>query len=67
MTIRILSLLFPLRLRPRVSEVRAFKDSEEALRGLTQRPVDLAILDIKMPRMDGWSYYHACAARAHCR
>ena len=34
-------------------EVRAFKDGEEALRGLTQRPVDLAILDIKMPRMDG--------------
>ena len=34
-------------------EVRTFKDGEEALRGLTQRPVDLAILDIKMPRMDG--------------
>ena len=25
----------------------------EALRGLTHQPVDLAVLDIKMPRMDG--------------
>jgi len=34
-------------------QVRSYTDGEEALRGLTQRPVDLAILDIKMPRMDG--------------
>ncbi len=34
-------------------QVRTFADGEEALRGITQRPVDLAILDIKMPRMDG--------------
>ena len=34
-------------------EVRTFNDGEEALRGLTQRPADLAVLDIKMPRMDG--------------
>ncbi len=34
-------------------QVRAYADGEEALRGITQRPVDLAILDIKMPRMDG--------------
>lgn len=33
--------------------VRTYKDGEEALRGLNQQPVDLAILDIKMPRMDG--------------
>ena len=33
--------------------VRAFKDGADALSGLSQRPVDLAILDIKMPRMDG--------------
>jgi two-component system response regulator ChvI len=33
--------------------VRTYNDGEEALRGLTQQPVDLAILDIKMPRMDG--------------
>lgn len=34
-------------------QVRSYADGEEALRGLSQRPVDLAVLDIKMPRMDG--------------
>ena len=34
-------------------EVRTYADGDEALRGLTTRPVDLAVLDIKMPRMDG--------------
>ena len=33
--------------------VRTFVDGDTALRGLSNRPVDLAILDIKMPRMDG--------------
>jgi two-component system response regulator ChvI len=33
--------------------VRVYADGAEALRGLTAQPVDLAILDIKMPRMDG--------------
>lgn len=34
-------------------EVRTYADGDEALRGLTAKPVDLAVLDIKMPRMDG--------------
>jgi two-component system response regulator ChvI len=34
-------------------DVQTFVDGESALRGLGARPVDLAILDIKMPRMDG--------------
>jgi len=34
-------------------KVRTFTDGEEAYRGLKQNPVDLAVLDIKMPRMDG--------------
>ncbi|MEE8271999.1 MAG: response regulator transcription factor [Alphaproteobacteria bacterium] len=34
-------------------DVRTYADGDEALRGLTSRPVDLAVLDIKMPRMDG--------------
>ena len=34
-------------------DVRTFKDGEDALRGMTQKPADLAVLDIKMPRMDG--------------
>ena len=33
--------------------VDIYADGEEALHGLGMRPVDLAILDIKMPRMDG--------------
>ena len=34
-------------------EVDTYFDSEQALIGLIQRPPALAILDIKMPRMDG--------------
>src|SRR5262245_62849534 len=33
--------------------VRTFTDGSEALRELASAPVDLAVLDIKMPRMDG--------------
>ncbi len=33
--------------------VDTYADGEEALAGFIARPVDLAILDIKMPRMDG--------------
>jgi two-component system response regulator ChvI len=33
--------------------VRCYGDGAEALRALTAQPVDLAVLDIKMPRMDG--------------
>ncbi len=33
--------------------VETYGDGAEALEGLSRRPVDLAILDIKMPRMDG--------------
>jgi len=33
--------------------VRTYKDGAEALREITRHPPDLAVLDIKMPRMDG--------------
>ncbi len=33
--------------------VRCYSDGAEALKGLTAQPVDVAVLDIKMPRMDG--------------
>ncbi|CCG06977.1 response regulator transcription factor [Pararhodospirillum photometricum] len=33
--------------------VTTYNDGAEALRGLTAEPVDLAVLDVKMPRMDG--------------
>ncbi|WP_173981409.1 response regulator transcription factor [Magnetospirillum sp. SS-4] len=34
-------------------KVRTYADGAEALRGLAGQPADLAVLDIKMPRMDG--------------
>jgi two-component system response regulator ChvI len=34
-------------------DVRTYNDGEEGLKGLTDAPPDLAVLDIKMPRMDG--------------
>ena len=34
-------------------EVRSYTEGVAALQGLTGRPADLAILDVKMPRMDG--------------
>ena len=34
-------------------KVQTYIDGESALIGLTRHPPDLAILDIKMPRMDG--------------
>ena len=34
-------------------KVRTYTDGAEAMRGISVQPVDLAILDIKMPRMDG--------------
>lgn len=33
--------------------VRTYPDGDEALRDLLQRPADLAVLDIKMPRLNG--------------
>jgi two-component system, OmpR family, response regulator ChvI len=33
--------------------VRCYSDGGEALKGLSTQPVDIAVLDIKMPRMDG--------------
>ena len=34
-------------------KVQTYIDGDSALIGLTRNPPDLAILDIKMPRMDG--------------
>lgn len=34
-------------------EVFVYSDGDDALKGLTQSPVDLAVLDIKMPRLNG--------------
>ena len=34
-------------------QVHTYKDGQEALREISRHPPDLAVLDIKMPRMDG--------------
>lgn len=34
--------------------VRTYSDSEEALRELMTKPADLAVLDVKMPKLDGF-------------
>ncbi len=39
-------------------KVRTYADGTEALRGISSHPVDLAVLDIKMPRMDGMELLH---------
>ena len=44
--------------------VRTYTDGESALQGLTARPVDLAVLDIKMPRMDGMELLQRLRARS---
>jgi signal transduction histidine kinase len=38
-------------------------DGEEALDRIKERPFDLVICDLKMPRLDGKSFYRAVAAR----
>ena len=43
--------------------VRTFTDGESALQSLSARPVDLAVLDIKMPRMDGMELLQRLRAR----
>ncbi len=44
--------------------VDSYTDGEAALRGIGQTPVDLAVLDIKMPRMDGMELLQKLRARA---
>ena len=34
-------------------EVETYSDGEQGLNGISRRPPDLVILDIKMPRLDG--------------
>ena len=41
--------------------VQKYNDGAAALQGLQDQPPDMAIFDIKMPRMDAWS---CCAASA---
>ncbi|MBS7792858.1 response regulator transcription factor [Roseococcus sp. SDR] len=44
--------------------VRTYTDGESALQGLMGKPADLAVLDIKMPRMDGMELLQRLRARS---
>jgi two-component system response regulator ChvI len=44
--------------------VRCYSDGAEALKGMTAQPVDLAVLDIKMPRMDGMKLLEQLRAKS---
>ncbi|NBQ83483.1 MAG: DNA-binding response regulator [Alphaproteobacteria bacterium] len=46
-------------------EVDTYSDGEQALIGLRRRPSDLAILDIKMPRMDGMELLSKIRENSH--
>ena len=44
-------------------KVQTYIDGESALIGLTRTPPDLAIIDIKMPKMDGCLLYTSPSPR----
>ena len=46
-------------------QVRCYSDGAEALKGMTVQPVDLAVLDIKMPRMDGMELLGQLRRQSH--
>src|SRR5260370_12097983 len=45
--------------------VRCYSDGAEALKALSAQPVDLAVLDIKMPRMDGMDLLGQLRKQSH--
>ncbi|WP_428396093.1 response regulator transcription factor [Lichenicoccus sp.] len=45
-------------------QVRTYTDGESALAGISSKPVDLAVLDIKMPRMDGMELLQRLRSRS---
>lgn len=45
--------------------VRCYSDGAEALKGMTAQPVDIAVLDIKMPRMDGMELLGQLRRQSH--
>jgi CheY-like chemotaxis protein len=46
-------------------EVVSARDGVEALKRLRERPTDLVILDLMMPRMDGWQFRREQVADPH--
>ena len=46
--------------------VDTYTDGVQALEGLSLKPADLAVLDIKMPRMDGMELLQKFATNPAC-
>ena len=47
--------------------MQTYTDGASALEGVKANPPDLAIFDIKMPRMDGMELCGACGRSRICR
>jgi two-component system response regulator ChvI len=47
-------------------KVQSYTDGASALRGIGAKPIDLAILDIKMPRMDGMELLQRLRRQSAC-
>ena len=47
-------------------KVQSYTDGASALRGIGSKPIDLAILDIKMPRMDGMELLQRLRRQSSC-
>jgi Response regulator containing CheY-like receiver, AAA-type ATPase, and DNA-binding domains len=48
-------------------EVETFTDGQSALDAFCRKLPDIAVLDIKMPRMDGWNCCKGCGSAPPCR
>ena len=48
-------------------KVQTYIDGENALVGLTRTPPDLAVIDIKMPRMDGEELLRKLRKKLQCQ
>ena len=48
-------------------KVQTYLDGESALIGLTRQPPDLAIIDIKMPKMDGEELLKKLRKKPQCQ
>ena len=61
-----LTLAFDMLLKREGFEVDTFNDPAAALSEFSPNYYDVALLDIKMPKMDGFSLYKEIVKRDHC-
>ena len=48
-------------------EVETYNDGQQALDAFNRKLPDMAVLDMKMPRMDGMELLQRCARKPRCR